>query len=751
MQVLGAPWHELLHQGEAQALGDAAVDLALDLDRVDRPAHVVRRDDAADTDRAQRGVDLDLRELRGEAVGGIGDALAVGVERRRRRIEAALSDQHVVAGGRRQRGQVDPPLRAVFAQHQRAAAKGQNGARPDVGQAQDLPPQVLTRGLDGIAGYEGLAGRGGLAGVERAVGVAGDEADGVGRQAQRVGADLHHDRVRSLADVDRTTVQRHAAIAPQTDAHGRRVGQRGVADAVPHAADADPAAQGAGRAVGVLGGGAQCAPARAQCLQAGAQADARLQALAGRRHGARDKSVAPAKLQRVDPDVMRQGVHQRLVGDRRLRHAEAAEGAARRLVRVPGGGGAAHRRHRVRTHGVDRHPAGHRRAPGSVGAGVEIAVHRRRRQPPLGVAGETGANSRRVPLGRRRHALRPRVDAAHRPVQQPGGDRHQRLQRQVQLAAEAAADGRRDHPHLLLRQAEDQRQLIAVHVGRLRARHHLDAVADAPGIAGFRLDVRVFDEGRLERALGDGRGAGEGVLHVAADHPAGGQQVALGGRVKLRRVRMLRRVVARNSRQRLPDDRHVVVADRPDRGVLADQRQHRLAAVAHMVLGQHRLVLVCRVDADAVAARDVGGGEDTHHPGMRGLEGCQVAEPEAGVGVRRAHGLQRQAARGLQVGAERLRPGHLGDAVDLLQPGAHRVAGSGSVRRGGDAVGGGQHRLDDLAVAGAAAQHAAQRVQHLRFARLRPPRQQVGRGHQHAGRTDAALRRAVDVEGFLQR
>jgi hypothetical protein len=61
------------------------------------------------------------------------------------------------------------------------------------------------------------------------------------------------------------------------------------------------------------------------------------------------------------------------------------------------------------------------------------------------------------------------VDQAHRAAELPRGDREQRLHRDVELAAEAAADRRRDDVHLLRGDRQHVSDLVTVHVRRLRA------------------------------------------------------------------------------------------------------------------------------------------------------------------------------------------------------------------------------------------------------------------------------------------
>ena len=84
----------LLHQRQADPLRDAAMDLPLDQRRVDASADIVGRDDAQDLYRAEHEIHVDLRDLGGEAIGRIRDALAVLVERRGRRVVAPVAVEH---------------------------------------------------------------------------------------------------------------------------------------------------------------------------------------------------------------------------------------------------------------------------------------------------------------------------------------------------------------------------------------------------------------------------------------------------------------------------------------------------------------------------------------------------------------------------------------------------------------------------------------------------------------------------------
>ena len=74
--------------------------------------------------------------------------------------------------------------------------------------------------------------------------------------------------------------------------------------------------------------------------------------------------------------------------------------------------------------------------------------------------------------------------------------------------------------------SQNLRDVVAVHVRRLRARLNLDVIADAPREAGLRFDVGVLDESRLVLALDHEVRCGERFFHVAANHAPAHQNIS---------------------------------------------------------------------------------------------------------------------------------------------------------------------------------------------------------------------------------
>ena len=126
-----------------------------------------------------------------------------------------------------------------------------------------------------------------------------------------------------------------------------------------------------------------------------------------------------------------------------------------------------------------------------------------------------------------------------------------------------------------------------------------------------------------------------------------------------------------HGRERLPTDGKPIVGE-PGEGVrVADQREHRLAAVAHDAGREHRLILDLRVDAEPVDARDVGGGEDAGESRMALVQRGAVAEGEARVRVGGAHHPKPERAGGHAVRAEDRPARDLAGTVHAREPAAH--------------------------------------------------------------------------------
>ena len=328
---------------------------------------------------------------------------------------------------------------------------------------------------------------------------------------------------------------------------------------------------------------------------------------------------------------------------------------------------------------------------------------------------------------------------------------------QVELAAEPAAAGGRDDPNLVRPEAEDERDLVTVHVWGLGADRELDPVAHPARNPGLGLDVRVLDEGRLDLDVRGQRRVGERGVDVAVCDPPADEHVPRRGVVEHRGIRCERLVQALQRGQRLPGDRQLVIADGHDRSRIAHEREHGLAAVSDNAVRQGGLVLASRIDAVPVLARHIGGRDDVDEARVSRAERTEVADLESRSRVRRPHGAQCEEPFRALVGPEACRAEDPRQPVDLRQPradGGARLGGEGrhspAARRGAAArVTRRGDGLQDLHVAGAAAEHAAEPV---------PDRRIVGIGvrgeerigcHEHPGRADAALGGAVLEERRL--
>ena len=165
------------------------------------------------------------------------------------------------------------------------------------------------------------------------------------------------------------------------------------------------------------------------------------------------------------------------------------------------------------------------------------------------------------------------------------------------------------------------------------------------------------------------------------------------------------------------------IVDGRERPLVADEREDRLAAMADDAVGERRLVLAGRVDPVAVLARHVRGGEHVDEARMRRAERprgrrSRISLARAATGPRGRRGRPRAAGRrrsgrcrgpaaarrpSRAASRRRRRPRAAAPAARSARPCGRFVASGAGVARRRD-------RLDDLHVARAAAQHAADPV-----------------------------------------
>ena len=325
----------------------------------------------------------------------------------------------------------------------------------------------------------------------------------------------------------------------------------------------------------------------------------------------------------------------------------------------------------------------------------------------------------------------------------------------VLLAAEAAADGAHDEAHLVDRLRDDARQHVAVVRDVLAGREDGDdAVVIDVGQAGLRLEVGVLDLLGGVDFLDDQIGFGEAPLDVAdadrdvLDHVVGRVVVQHGG------ARPHRLVGIEHCRQRFVDDLDLGQGAPGDQRILGGHRGHLLADVAHLAARHDRLVV--HEHAEVVDAGHIGTGDDAldarHGLGF----GC-VDGNDAGMRVRAAQHGHVQHVRHHHVAGIFQRARHLARCIEAPHVGADEGAVGrlllGQRARGTAAVAdiaGQFDRVENLLVAGAAADVAAEALLDLLAVRERIGAQGCGGGHHHARDAVAALAGARLVERLLQ-
>ena len=158
MKILTLAGKEFFHQRHAQTLGSAAFDLSFNQRWIDGTADVMGGGDLQHLHSAQFRIDRNLRQVRSESEYGVGNALAIFIERAGGRIEGGLAGDHVAMLVERQVAQDDGalclrlPLTVTQPSSKTISAHSQASARRRMASA-----QFRARHLRGFSGDESLA------------------------------------------------------------------------------------------------------------------------------------------------------------------------------------------------------------------------------------------------------------------------------------------------------------------------------------------------------------------------------------------------------------------------------------------------------------------------------------------------------------------------------------------------------------------------------------------------------------------
>ena len=479
---------------------------------------------------------------------------------------------------------------------------------------------------------------------------------------------------------------------------------------------------------------------------------------------ARLDGVSVTNLPRIQADLLCQQVDQALERKLGLANAKAAVRTGGRVVGVVAKAANVGVLVLVGADGVRASALEHRAAQRSVGAGIKVDLAVQAGKVALGVATQRKGAVHGMALGMEGKRLGTRELALHRTLELICGERGQVLDGHVLLAAKATAHehGLDDHALGLVVPAKHVGTLFARVVGTLVGRLHLDAVLVREGDGALGLQEGMLGK-RRGKALRHGKRAlCQRLGGVAARHVAALAHVVL----ELHRVAKGKEAVVQargvgspsldnvaHGLQRLVIDLYELLGLLERRLVLGDHQHDGIAhAAGNIALGDHDVPVLDKV-ADLVD-RHVLGAQNAHHAGQ-GLGLGGIDGEHAGARILRTHGAGVGQARLIElvdvVGVLALAE-HLLAHVDTEGALAHAVVVAtlqvlvdllfAAEHRGGQ-----RDALDDLLVAGATADVAANGVLDLLLGGLGVLGDERCTRHDHTGDAKTALHGAHGAKG----
>ena len=370
---------------------------------------------------------------------------------------------------------------------------------------------------------------------------------------------------------------------------------------------------------------------RLQRFEAGADADAAFELLPGHRLVAVAERILQPECETVHAELFGKLVIERLLADRCLRHAEAAEGAGDRPVGVDGAALGPVVRREIGPGRMHRHAVRHRRAEARIRPGVEVAVEGHADDLAVRIHADRRLHRGRMPLGGRDHRFMTRVGKCRRPAGLQRDQPDQRLQRHVDLGAETAAGRGRHDAHLFSAASRAPARCRRGPYAVPACRRKLPACR--------RPSARSRPPARYRRARHRRSRWCRSTTCVAPFSAASGSPRStsplvstLPGRVSCSRTASA--FSASHGSSVCGSSVHSIgklreVETRHRRALARDQRD-RLAAEAHEAFRQRRLVGERRDRAEAILSGNVGCRENRHDAGMAADVSVKIAKGKAG-------------------------------------------------------------------------------------------------------------------------
>src|SRR5262249_40096172 len=215
----------------------------------------------------------------------------------------------------------------------------------------------------------------------------------------------------------------------------------------------------------------------------------------------------------------------------------------------------------------------------------------------------------------------------------------------IKLRSETASNRSGNNPDFLGGQPHDLRNVIAVHVRRLRARLNLDRVAHTACKSCLRLDICMLYKSRLVIAFDDNFRLRKDCVYMAVYNSPTHQHILLAMTVNTRRIVGESFIDCLDRRKFFPSNRKTCQIERFECRWFTYNGSNSFSSIAGLVMSKYRLVSKFRNYAITIDAGDIFRSENQQHARIFCNELVEIAELETSTIMRTANCAYSQSFR----------------------------------------------------------------------------------------------------------